>query len=223
MSRYDRECPACGRMISPRQVPLWQPRGFPCPGCSQLLLTNNSSLKWAWALALFLIIDIDFLFGVRSSVAIVTLLLGSVPLSFVIGALVGLVSPSPLELVPPKRRLESKSRLQLHLARFDKRCPACGEMISPKQIPTWQSVGFPCPACSAILKSSILPAKFILPLSFAASLLLCISFFGLRSLTVILASLGATAPMYFVVYAIVGLVVPPGLELVPKSDFRLDK
>jgi hypothetical protein len=29
--------------------------------------------------------------------------------------------------------------------------------------------------------------------------------------------------MYLVVYAIVGLVVPPGLELVAKNDLRLDK
>jgi hypothetical protein len=64
--------------------------------------------------------------------------------------------------------------------------------------------------------------KFILPLSLTASLLICV-IFGLRGLTVILASLGATVPVYFVVYAIVGLVVPPGLELVAKNDFRLDK
>ncbi|MGC2467614.1 MAG: hypothetical protein WA517_20645 [Candidatus Acidiferrum sp.] len=64
--------------------------------------------------------------------------------------------------------------------------------------------------------------KLILPLSFAASLLLCI-IFGLRGLTVILASLGTTVPMYFVVYAIVGLVAPPGLEMVAKSDLRLDR
>ncbi|MGC2673557.1 MAG: hypothetical protein WA299_16970 [Candidatus Acidiferrum sp.] len=39
----------------------------------------------------------------------------------------------------------------------------------------------------------------------------------------ILASLGTTVPMYFVVYAIVGLVAPPGLEMVAKSDLRLDR
>jgi hypothetical protein len=128
----------------------------------------------------------------------------------------------PIERVPTKNKLEGKSRLQRHLARFDKRCPACGEVVSPKQIPIWQSVGFQCPTCAAILKTSALPVKFILPFSFTASLLLCIML-RLRGLTVILVSLGATVPMYLVVYAIVGLIVPPGLELVAKSDLRLDK
>jgi len=222
MSRYDRECPACGRMISPRQTPLWESGGFPCPGCSQLLRTNTSSLKWAWVLTLFLTIDAGFFWGARGSIAIVALLMSSVPLSFVIYALFALAFPTQFELVQAKSRLESKSKLQRHLARFDRRCPACGEVISPKQIPTWQSIGFPCPTCRASLRSSTLPVKFILPLSFAASLLLCI-IFGLRGITAILASLGATVPMYLVVYAIAGLVVPPGLELVPKSAPRLDK
>lgn len=222
MSRYDRECPACGKMISPSQIPLWETGGFPCPACSQLLRSNTSSLKWAWALTLFLIIDTGSLFGGRSPIAIVVLLISSLPLSYVIYAIFGLVSPPELEQVSRKTKLEGKSRLQRHLARFDRRCPACDEVISPKQIPTWQSVGFPCPACTAILKISPLPVKLILPLSFAASLLLCI-IFGLRGLTLILASLGATVPMYFVVCAIVGLVAPPEIELVPKSDFRLEK
>jgi hypothetical protein len=72
------------------------------------------------------------------------------------------------------------------------------------------------------LRISTLPVKFILSLSFIASFLLCF-ILGLRGLTVILVSLGTTVPMYLVVYAIVGLVVPPGLELVAKNDLRLDK
>lgn len=213
MSRYDRECPACGKVISPLQVPLRESGGFPCPGCSQLLRSNTSSLKWAWVLTLFLIISTGTLFGIRSSIAIAALLLGAVPFSFVIYAALGLVSPPPLELVPAKRKREGRSRLQRHLARFDKTCPACGETISPKQIPTLQSLGFPCPACASLLKTSALPVKFILPSSFVASVFLCI-IFGLRGLTLILVSSGATVPMYFVVYAIAGLIWPPGLEIV---------
>src|SRR6476646_6461379 len=122
MSRYDSECPVCGKMISPRQIPLWESGGFPCPTCSQLLRSKTSSLKWAWVLTLFLIIDSGFLFGVRSSIAIVALLTSSLPLSFVIYAIFGLVSPARLEQVPTKTKLEGKSRLQRHLARFDRRC-----------------------------------------------------------------------------------------------------
>jgi hypothetical protein len=222
MSRYDRECPACGGMISPSQIPIWESREFPCPRCGQLLRSNTSHLKWAWVLTLFLTIGACFLFGVRSSTAIVALLFSSVPLSFVIYALFGLVSPPTLELVPTKRRLESKNGLQRHLARFNRKCPACSEVISPKQIPTWQSHGFPCPTCKVILGTSALPMKLILPLSFTVSFLLCI-IFGLRGLTVVLSSLGATVPMYFLVYAILGLLLPPRLELVQKTDYRLDK
>ena len=36
-------------------------------------------------------------------------------------------------------------------------------------------------------------------------------------------ALGATVPMYLVVYAVVGLIVPLGLELVAKSGHRLEK
>ena len=221
MSRYDRECPACGRMISPRQVPVWESGGFPCPDCSQLLRTNTSSLKWAWLITLFVTIGICLLAGVRNSIAIVVLLMSAVPLSFVTFALFSLVSPAQLELVPIRRRPET-SRVQLHLARFDKKCPACGEVIPASQIPTWQSRGFPCPACAETLKSSNLPVNLILPSSFAASLLLCITF-GLRGFTMIFAALGAMFPMYLVVYAILGLISPPGLEIVPKTNLRLDR
>ena len=221
MSRYDRECPACC-MISPRQIPIWESGGFSCPGCGQLLRSNASRLKWAWVLTLFLTIGACFLFGVRSAIAIVALLFSSVLLSFVTYALFGLVSPPPLELAPSKRTLESMDRLQRHLSRFDRRCPACDEVISLKQIPTWQSHGFPCPACNVILKTSSLPVRLTLPLSSTVSVLLCV-IFGLRGLTVILASLGTTVPMYFVVNAIVALLVPPKIDQVPKTDFRLDK
>src|SRR5690242_8872279 len=194
MSRYDRKCPACGKVISPLQIPLRESGGFPCPGCSQSLRSNTSALKWAWVLTLFLIISTGFLLGIRSSIAIAALLLSAVPFSFVIYAVLGLVSPPPLELVPTKRKREGRSRLQRHLARFDKTCPACGATVSPKQIPTLRSLEFPCPTCASVLKTSTLPVKLILPTSFVASLLLCI-IFGLRGLTLILVSSGATAPM----------------------------
>lgn len=216
MTRYDEPCPSCGEMISPGQISTWQGGGFRCPACGRLLRTNTASLKWAWLITLFLSIGACLLFGIRSGTAIGILLISSVPLSFVVFVIIGLLSSVPLELVP------SKSKLQRHLARFDRKCPACSEVISPKRIPTWESGGFPCPSCGEILKSSVLPVKLTLPVTFAASLVMC-SFFGLRGLTFILVSSITVVPLYLIVYALIGLINPPGLELVPKRTNRLDK
>ena len=221
MTRYDEPCPSCGEMISPGQIPIWQGGGFRCPACGRLLRTNTASLKWAWLITLFLSIGVCFLLGLGSKTAIGILLISSVPLSFVVFAIMGLVSSVPLELVPSKR-IPGKTKLQRHLARFDKKCPACSEVISPRQIPTWQSGGFPCPSCGEILKSSVLPVKLTLPATLAASLGMCF-YYGLRGLTLILVSSVTAVPLYFIVYAVIGLIYPPGLELVPKTTNRLDK
>jgi hypothetical protein len=221
MTRYDEPCPSCGEMISPGHMPIWQGGGFPCPTCGRLLRTNTASLKWAWIITLFLAIGACFLFGFRSRTAIGILLICSVPLSFVVFVIIGLLSSVPLELVP-SNRIRGKGKLQRHLARFDKKCPACSEAISPKQIPTWESGGFPCPSCGEILKSSVLPVKLALPVTFAASLGMCF-YFGLRGVTLILVSSITAMPLYFIVYAVIGLIYPPGLELVPKRTNRLDK
>ncbi len=218
LSRYDRKCPSCGKIISPVQSPIWESGGFPCPGCGRLLRTNTVSLKWAWVITLFFTIGTCSLFGLRSPTAIAALLISSVPLSFVVFAIIGLVSSVPLELVP----VPSKSKLQRHLSRFNRKCPACSEAIRPGQIPTWESAGFPCPACGKILKSSVLPVKLVLPVTFTLSPSICF-YFGLRGLTFVLVSLITAVPLYFIVCAIIGLVYPPGLELVPKRADRLDR
>jgi predicted RNA-binding Zn-ribbon protein involved in translation (DUF1610 family) len=216
MTRYDEPCPSCGEMLSPGQTPIWQGGGFRCPACGRLLRTNTASLKWAWLITLFLSIGVCLLFGFRSRTAIGILLISSVPLSFVVFVIIGLVSSVPLELVP------SKSKLQRHLARFDKKCPACNEVISPGQIPTWESSGFPCPSCGETLKSSVLSVKLTLPVSLTASLSACFCF-GLKGLTFIVVSLITAVPLYFIFYAVIALIYPPGLELVSKTASRLNQ
>jgi hypothetical protein len=160
------------------------------------------------------------LLGLRGPTAIAVLLISSVPLSFLINALICLIVLNPLELVPKKD--PGKNKLQRHLTRFNRNCPACGEVILPAQVPVWQSHGFPCPACNQILKSSNPPVRLNLSVTFAVSLVLSVSY-GLRGFNLILVSLIASVPLYFIVNAIVALIRPPGLELVSKRYDRLDK
>jgi hypothetical protein len=79
-----------------------------------------------------------------------------------------------------------------------------------------------CPACGDIIKTSVLPVKWTVPVTITLALCLCF-YFGMRALTLFLASIIAAVPLYFVVYAIIGLIYPPGLELVSKRAERLDK
>ena len=104
------------------------------------------------------------------------------------------------------------------MAIYDRRCPSCGKVIRQSETPIWESGGFPCPACGRALKSAVLPAKLTLPVTFGISMAGCY-FFGLRGSTALLISLIASFPLYFVVYAAIGLIFPPGLALVPgKND-----
>jgi hypothetical protein len=221
LSRYDRNCPSCGKMMSPMQIPIWQSGGFPCPGCGRLLRSSVPSLKLAWLITLFITIGICFFFRLSSPTAIAILLITSVALSFIVNAVMGLVSMVPLELVP-RKLVPSKNRLQRHLARFDRICPSCGEVVLQSQIPIWESGGFPCRACGGILKSSVPTIKLTLPVTLTVSLSLCF-YFGLRGLRVILVTLIASVPLYFIVSAIISLIFPPGLELVSRRIDRLDR
>ena len=99
------------------------------------------------------------------------------------------------------------------MALYDRKCPSCGEVIPQIQTPIWESSGFPCPACGRALKSSTLPIKLTLPITLTIAMSLCF-YFGLRGPTAILISLVASIPLYFIVYAAVGLIFPPSLKLV---------
>lgn len=104
------------------------------------------------------------------------------------------------------------------MALYDRKCPSCGEVIRQIETPIWEAGGFPCPACGRTLKSSILSVKVTLPITFGISVSACYCF-GLRGSTAGLISLVASFPLYFAVYAAIGLFFPPGLVLVPdKKD-----
>jgi hypothetical protein len=100
MARYDRKCPSCGKIISQEQVPIWQSGGFPCPACGRRLRTSLGDLKVSWAITLFVSMAGCFYFGLQGYTALVAALIASVPLSFVVHSVLGLVRAHPLEPFP---------------------------------------------------------------------------------------------------------------------------
>lgn len=103
------------------------------------------------------------------------------------------------------------------MAVYDRRCPSCRGVISPTQIPVWEGKGFPCPVCGRTLKTFTLPIKFTLPITFTLAVTLCLCL-GLRGLIAFLSSLVASVPLYFIVYAAVGLILPPWFEVISSED-----
>src|ERR1700687_5336896 len=95
---YDRKCPACGGVITQTQTPIWDAKGFPCPVCGRLLRTSRLSLKLTWAITLAISTSATFYFGLRGLRAIALSLLASLPLSFIVHSLLGLVFSPQLEV-----------------------------------------------------------------------------------------------------------------------------
>jgi predicted RNA-binding Zn-ribbon protein involved in translation (DUF1610 family) len=118
----------------------------------------------------------------------------------------------------PATRLDQRpSTRQLTMTVYDRSCRSCRKVISPAQIPIWEGKGFPCPACGRTLKTRMLPIKFTFPITFTLAITLCLGL-GLRGPIAVLISLVASVPLYFIVYAAVGLAFPPELELISSDE-----
>ena len=102
------------------------------------------------------------------------------------------------------------------MALYDRNCPSCGRAISKLQTPIREAGGFPCPYCGQKLKSSIISPKLTLPITLGLAIGLCF-LFGLHGGRVGLIFLLIAPPIYFVVYVIIGLLIPPRLEIVPEK------
>ena len=102
MALYDRKCPACDAVIPQVQTPIWQSRGFPCPACGRRLRTPLGDLKLSWAVTLALSIGVCLYFRLRTSSAVLLSLVISVPMSFIVHSVFGLILPQPLEFFPDK-------------------------------------------------------------------------------------------------------------------------
>jgi hypothetical protein len=81
-------------------VPLGKAGGFPCPACDQIIRTSLGDLKLTWVVTLLLSCGTCVIFGYRSLTALFLALVASVPVSFIVHSLFGLVFPPPLECIP---------------------------------------------------------------------------------------------------------------------------
>jgi len=106
MALYDRKCPSCNAIIRQTQTPIWAANGFPCPVCGRLLRPALQSLKLTWAITLGISIGVSFYFGLRGFRALVISVIVSIPLSFLVHSVLGLVFSPPLEVLsnePPHK------------------------------------------------------------------------------------------------------------------------
>jgi hypothetical protein len=104
MAILDRTCPYCGAAVHQGETPIWDANGFPCPACGQRLRTRRRSLKLTWAITLPCAVGLSLLFGLRGWNGLFVCLGISVPLSFVIHSILGVVFPPPLDAFRGERQ-----------------------------------------------------------------------------------------------------------------------
>lgn len=100
------------------------------------------------------------------------------------------------------------------MALYDRKCPACGAVISQTQTPIWDAKGFPCPACGRLLRTSRSSLKLTWAVTLAISISGCF-YLGLRGPVGIAVSLVVSAPLSFIVHSSLGLIFSPPLEPFP--------
>src|ERR1700720_1056783 len=101
-------------------------------------------------------------------------------------------------------------------ARFDYRCPHCGEIISPTRVSSRQSSAFHCPGCQQWLRVSAGYPKTVWVCCLAISGILFFAL-GLRNWTLLIVALLASLPFWILSLAIVVLFYPPKLESIQPS------
>ncbi len=102
-------------------------------------------------------------------------------------------------------------------SRFLRKCPCCGTLIGPDQVPPGQSKGFPCPVCGECLRSSLHNLTRVWAISLLGSAAVSYAF-ALRGWTFLVVALFGSLPISFLVYAAVSFVFPPPLERSPKKE-----
>jgi hypothetical protein len=104
MAIFDRTCPYCGAVVHQAESPIWDAKGFPCPACGQRLRSRRRSLKLTWAITLPCAVVLSLLFGLRGWSGLFVCLGISVPLSFVIHSILGIVFAPPLDAFRGERQ-----------------------------------------------------------------------------------------------------------------------
>jgi len=117
----------------------------------------------------------------------------------------------PSELIGTRNRFGMNN-----MSFYDRKCPACGNVISPPEVPESQPNGFLCPFCGRRLKTSLVNLR----LSWSVTLIIAISlcfYFGLRGVTAIAISLVVSFPLSFLVDALLAIIFPPPFRLLPSD------
>jgi hypothetical protein len=104
VSRYLRNCPSCGKLIHPSQVPLWQSKGFPCLWCGARLHGALWRVRLAWMLGFASTALALFSLGIRGWLTIPAILIGT-PLAFILIQMLAVFTAAPgLDRFPQDKR-----------------------------------------------------------------------------------------------------------------------
>jgi hypothetical protein len=102
------------------------------------------------------------------------------------------------------------------MARYDRKCPSCGKLIHPHQVPLWQSKGFPCPWCGVRLHGALWQVRLTWLLSFVSALLVSISL-GIHGWFSILLTLIGTPAAFILIQMLAVFTTAPGLNRFPED------
>jgi predicted RNA-binding Zn-ribbon protein involved in translation (DUF1610 family) len=105
------------------------------------------------------------------------------------------------------------------LSRYLRRCPSCGRLIAPAEIPTWEGDGFDCPGCGRRLKTSNTLIRFSVLIALVTTLVL-FRHLGYRGALGVGISLVAFVPFSFFLFAILAVIFPQPFELYKKPQGR---
>lgn len=101
-------------------------------------------------------------------------------------------------------------------SRFLRKCPSCGTLIHPNQVPLGQSRRFPCPVCGEWLRSALHNLAGVWAITLLASAV-GVYALSMRGWTFLLAALLVSLPVSFLVYAVATFIFPTPLERLPKE------
>ena len=103
------------------------------------------------------------------------------------------------------------------MARYDRKCPSCGKLIHPNQVPLWQSKGFPCPWCGVRLHGGLWQVRLAWLLSLVSAVLLPVSL-GIHSWLSILMILIGTPIAFILIQMLAVFTAAPGLNRFPEGN-----
>jgi predicted RNA-binding Zn-ribbon protein involved in translation (DUF1610 family) len=106
LSEYSKNCPACGAIIRPSELPYrYRDDGFPCPSCGERLKYDNPNALAIWGTSVLIAIVVTLQLGYRDTMFILIAPCATLLLGFLGHFVVGILFP------PPLKRVESKSKI----------------------------------------------------------------------------------------------------------------